>query len=190
MCHAVPRSATIPWGDVPSCSGPQDEIFTLSPKSQALSPWWRSILEPLAELPEPGYAQFAAAVVQRVICDWWHTQGQMVVVGWSPMCGWTQWEADGTNRSFVDGGFNRNPNIHHRHLPKLAERGADMAWARFLIRSPTIHRRDATFAAQVNFGERMKTAALKVAKWISETSELNMQDMLDLAGEVRTGSVP
>ena len=24
----------------------------------------------------PGFAQFAAAVVQRVICDWWHTQGQ------------------------------------------------------------------------------------------------------------------
>lgn len=39
-----------------------------------------------------GYAQFAAAVVQRVICDWWHTQGQMMVVAWSPMCGWPQWE--------------------------------------------------------------------------------------------------
>ncbi len=38
--------------------GPQDEIFSLSPKSQALSPWWRSILEPLAELHEPGAWDF------------------------------------------------------------------------------------------------------------------------------------
>lgn len=92
------------------------------------------------------------------------------------------------NRSFVDGGFNRNPNIHQQHLPKLAERGENMGWARFLIRAPTIHRLDATFAAQVNFGERMKTAALKLATWISETSDFNMTDLLDLAGEVRSKS--
>ena len=47
----------------------------------------------MKSLASQGYAQFAAAVVQRVICDWWHTQGQKVVVGWSPMCGWLQWEA-------------------------------------------------------------------------------------------------
>ena len=35
-------------------------------------------------------------------------------------------QADGTSRSFVDGGFNRNPNIHHQHLQKLAERGENM----------------------------------------------------------------
>jgi len=38
---------------------------------------------------------------------------------------WTL-QADGMNRSFVDGGFNRNPNIHQQHLPKLAERGENM----------------------------------------------------------------
>ena len=39
---------------------------------------------------------------------------------------------------------------------------------------------------KVNFGERMKTAALKVATWISHTTDLDMHAMLDLAGEVRT----
>lgn len=34
----------------------------------------------------------------------------------------------------------------------------------------------------------MKTAALKLAKWISETSDFNMTDLLDLAGEVRTAT--
>ena len=75
--------------------GPSDGILTSSARSQGLSPWWRSILEPLLETQpgSAGYAQFAAAVVQRVICDWWHGQGQKVVVGWSPMCGWPQWQA-------------------------------------------------------------------------------------------------
>lgn len=39
---------------------------------------------------------------------------------------------------------------------------------------------------KVNFGERMKTAALKVATWISHTTDLDMHAMLGLAGEVRT----
>lgn len=39
---------------------------------------------------------------------------------------------------------------------------------------------------KVNFGERMKTAALKVATWISHTTDLDMHAMLNLAGEVRT----
>ena len=39
---------------------------------------------------------------------------------------------------------------------------------------------------KVNFGERMKTAALKVATWISHTTDLDMHAILDLAGEVRT----
>jgi hypothetical protein len=34
----------------------------------------------------------------------------------------------------------------------------------------------------------MKTAALKLATWISETSDFNMTDLLDLAGEVRTAT--
>eukprot|EP00913_Durusdinium_trenchii_P014472 g13576.t1 len=44
-----------------------------------------------------------------------------------------------------------------------------MPWARFLIRYPTIHRRDAQVAAQVKFGERMRTAAMKLAKHLCVT---------------------
>ena len=36
----------------------------------------------------------------------------------------------------------------------------------------------------------MKTAALKLAKWISETSDFNITELLDLAGEVRTAWTP
>ena len=32
----------------------------------------------------------------------------------------------------------------------------------------------------------MRTAAMKLAKWISEREDLNVQDLLDLAGEMRS----
>lgn len=59
MCHQIQkqlRNCTNRFGNAGAIwgPGPEDEIFTLSEKSRALSPWWRSILEPLADLPEPG----------------------------------------------------------------------------------------------------------------------------------------
>ncbi|CAE7491525.1 mtr [Symbiodinium necroappetens] len=203
------------WGKL----GPKDGLLTNSPKS--LSPWWRSIVAAMDGIPlaHRGFAQFAAAVVQRVICDWWHTQGQKLVVGWSPMCGWTAWEEDeacdcaslhrdhirrlfatgfpedkaltgvtgASDRLFADGGFVNDPSIHTSHLRSLASRGKDKPWSRFLVRTPTIHQRDAQVASQVKFGERMATASLNLAEMLGHQT-LTMSELLDRAGELRSDS--
>ncbi|CAE7225857.1 unnamed protein product [Symbiodinium sp. CCMP2592] len=201
------------WGKL----GPKDGLLTNSPKS--LSPWWRSIVAAMDNIPlsHRGFAQFAAAVVQRVICDWWHMQGQKLVVGWSPMCGWTAWEEDeacdcaslhrdhihrlfatgfpeakeltgvtgASDRLFADGGFVNNPSVHTSHLRSLASRGKDKPWSRFLVRTPTIHQRDAQVASQVKFGERMAVAALNLAEMLGHQA-LTMSELLDRAGELRS----
>ena len=74
------------------------KVLNIGASVSKISVQWCSMInvmrchESLLVSTAPGYAQFAAAVVQRVICDWWHAQGQKVVVGWSPMCGWSEWE--------------------------------------------------------------------------------------------------